>query len=319
MTSPIARGADFSIEPVGVGYGFTSDSYRCSWVDGASRRSVVVKLWNSRGAGGAREPAVLEHFGRRFGIRVAERLSSVVDDVSGRAVLILEDLGTVTQGDALRTLGAADGRSLAGVLAALHATWWNDPELATLAWLPAIDALDRGPAWFRARRRSFLERFASRLDASEHAALERADTLARRADGWFAGAPETLLHGDVHLDNVVFDGADPILLDWARAARGPAEVDLAEVLFGIVEPADRAAVRAEYERELRRRGVTIDAAGADRRLAAGAIRHFLRGTLGVAAWQPRTDREERLIEVGIERARAALAWLEATNPGLFGP
>jgi aminoglycoside phosphotransferase (APT) family kinase protein len=278
---------------------------------------VVVKLWDPGGGGGRLEPAVLEHFGRRIGIRVAQWLFSAVDEASGRAVLVLEDLGAVTQGDALRTLGRADGFALGGVLAALHATWWERPELMTTAWLPDLDRLDRGPTWFDERRRTFFERFSARVEAPERAALGRAEVLARRADGLFAGSPQTLLHADVHLDNVVFARAAPILLDWARAARGPAEVDLAELLFGVVEPDHRAAVRDEYFAELARRGVAADTAGADRRLAAGAVRHFLRGTLGLAAWQPRTDRQRQLIELGIERARAALAWLRTTHPDLL--
>jgi fructosamine-3-kinase len=316
-TGPSAPGAAFSIEPVGVGYGFTSESFRCSWVEGATGHSVVVKMWDPRGAGGSREPTILEQFGRRIGIRVAQSLFSALDEASGRAVLVLEDLGAVTQGDALRTLGRAGGLAVAGVLAALHATWWDSPALTATDWLPALDPLDRGSTWFEDRRRTFIKRFAARVEAPELAALERAELLARRADALFVGAPQTLLHADLHLDNVVFAGGEPILLDWARAARGPAEVDVAELLFGVVEAEHRAAVLNHYLVDLARRGVAPDAVGVDRRLAAGAVRHFLRGTLGVSAWQPRTDRQRRLVEVGIERAKAALAWLQVTHPDVL--
>lgn len=63
-------------------------------------------------------------------------------------------------------------------------------------------------------------------------ALERLAGLADRVGERLAGAPPVLLHGDVHLGNVLCDPADGTvrcvgLLDLEGAAGGPAESDLA--------------------------------------------------------------------------------------------
>jgi aminoglycoside phosphotransferase (APT) family kinase protein len=42
-----------------------------------------------------------------------------------------------------------------------------------------------------------------------------------------AGEGEVLLHLDLHPDNVVLGPAGPVVIDWSRVARGPAEVDVA--------------------------------------------------------------------------------------------
>jgi aminoglycoside phosphotransferase (APT) family kinase protein len=42
------------------------------------------------------------------------------------------------------------------------------------------------------------------------------------------GAGTALLHLDLHPDNVLLGPAGPVIIDWTNAARGPAEVDVAD-------------------------------------------------------------------------------------------
>ena len=66
-----------------------------------------------------------------------------------------------------------------------------------------------------------------------------ADTLARLhravhevpAPEWLErriGVGDALLHLDLHPDNVLLTDAGPVVIDWTNAARGPAEVDVAD-------------------------------------------------------------------------------------------
>jgi hypothetical protein len=314
----LVASAAITCERIGADHGMTSTILRCRWLDSTGPRSVVLKLWDARGPGGRQEPAFYETFGRRLGIRVPACHFGAIDDRSGRGVLVLEDLGPVSQGDALLTLDGERATATARLLADLHATWWEHPDLEASDWLPTIAPIGRGRDWFEARRRRFLERYADRIGDGEREALAAAGALAARADAVFRGAPSTLLHADLHLDNVVFDGDHPILLDWARTARGPGEVDLAELVFGVAGPSARREVVDAYLAELIVRGIDVDRDATEHRLAAGAIRHFLRSTVGSAEWEPASDREVRLIDVGIARGREALDWLATTEPGLLG-
>ena len=51
------------------------------------------------------------------------------------------------------------------------------------------------------------------------------------APGWLdrrIGVGDALLHLDLHPDNVLLTDAGPVVIDWTNAARGPAEVDVAD-------------------------------------------------------------------------------------------
>jgi Ser/Thr protein kinase RdoA (MazF antagonist) len=87
-----------------------------------------------------------------------------------------------------------------------------------------------------------------------------ANTVDRFRDG-----PAAWLHVDCHLDNVLWrpDGS-AVLLDFAGAAVGPPEVDLARLLSEGIEPAWRPALVEAYVDELARQDG--EAGGVDTRL-----------------------------------------------------
>jgi Phosphotransferase enzyme family len=316
LDEPIPASTSITVEQIGMAYGFASTIVRCRWLDGPRTVSVIVKLWDARGVGGSMEPAFYRTFGGRLGIRVPACHLGMIDR-QGRGVLVLEDLGRVTQGDALESLEIDPATALALTLADLHATWWAHPDLASCDWLPSFAAIARDPDWFDDRRQRFLERYGDLVGEPERDALANARQLAIRADAVLDGAPSTLLHADLHLDNVVFDGTSPILVDWASAAKGPAEVDLSELTFGIVGEDDRRSVVDAYLARIEQHGIRLDRNVVEARLSAGAIRHFLRSTIGSAVWLPGSEREERLIRVGISRGSAALAWAAFARPALL--
>lgn len=295
-----------AVERIGEGFGLASVLMRVRLGGDLAPPSVVVKLWSTGAPTADREARLLTTFGDRLGARVPVCYDAVVDRENARAVLLLEDLGDVEQGDCLLQLGAVPASRVARLLARLHGSWWRSAELEAVAWLPDTPwlALDRG--WFAPRRARFLQRFPHHLDEHGRELLDDLETVYAGALEQLAGAPQTLLHDDFHLDNIVFDRAtgDPILLDWARAARGPAVLDLAELLLAIAEPHAREHVLAAYTAELARQGVPepdIDAL--DICLTAAVVVSFVKATCGVARWEPASPREAQMIELGIDRVQ----------------
>lgn len=316
---PGAHAESAHVARIGEGYGLSSRIFRCRLSGAGMPGSVVVKLWPTDGPAGTRELQFYESFARELGVRVPACHHAASDTSRSRGVLVLEDLEGATQGDCLEPLDARGALAMAGVLAALHATWWERPELAAADWLPSHATRDT--QWLRSRRGEFLARFGDGLDPTLRALLERVEPLAARADERLSGAPITLLHGDLHLDNVLFeaDTERPVLMDWARVTRGPAVLDLAELLFAMGSIAALEPTLEHYLGALRRRGVHgLDDRALERQLGGALLRKFVTTTCGVARWQPASEREQRMIELGLRRIVRAIERWRQTDPELLG-
>jgi aminoglycoside phosphotransferase (APT) family kinase protein len=77
---------------------------------------------------------------------------------------------------------------------------------------------------------------------------------ARRTEG---GGRETIVHLDLHPDNIVLTGRGPVVIDWRNAGDGPGDLDtalsaliLAQVAIGSIEHPLGAAVDAMLDRFL---------------------------------------------------------------------
>jgi hypothetical protein len=143
-------------------------------------------------------------------------------------------------------------RLLAGV-AELHATYWDRPD--ALARLPLIQIADAGhlfgePVVICGRQRPVLDgwvrwmiddfvvgRYLPRfLEVLGPRVADEYLGIVEGRDGWLAelvdSAEPTLLHNDLRRANIAYlDDGRVALLDWERAARGPAAVDLTWLWF----------------------------------------------------------------------------------------
>jgi len=309
-----------AVERIGETFGLASVVLRCRLGGQEVPASLVAKLWATDGPGGTRELHFHDVLAARCPLRMPRALHGARDPRRERAVLLLEDVAGAEQGDCLVRATLPDARSLARALAGLHAAWWGDRGLARHDWLPSLARSERDPAWLASRREQFLRRFGGQVTPRIRRWVERVEVLQARANERLRDAPETLLHGDLHLDNVLFEGAGrtPVLLDWARVGRGPAALDVGELMWSIAPAGSEDDVLGTYTRALADLGVPARPEALwSRELGGALLRKFLRETCGVAGWEPTLDREWRILEVTFERLDESLARWERVDPGLF--
>ncbi|HSM21010.1 MAG TPA: phosphotransferase [Rubrivivax sp.] len=316
-----ARLRGFTPQRIGADFGFASEVHRLRLQGDRLPAAVVVKLWHNASAGGLREVQFFEHFAPAAGPFVPRCHFALGDADTGRGVLVLEDLSHAVQGDCLDLISAPRALALAEALATLHARWRQPPVRLALDWLPPAPSAERGADWHAERRASFLQRFPGTLQGPALRLLDRIETRVVIAHRRLAGSHATLLHRDLHLDNVLFDrrGGRPILLDWALVARGSPALDLALVVFELVDLRDTGAVMTHYLATLQREGGTdLDGPGFAALLGAAMLLRFATATCGVARWQAASARGEAIIAAGIDRASRAAAHWRTLDPELFG-
>jgi len=172
------------------------------------------------------------------------------DSGMGRVVLVLEDLPLARVGDALYGCTPQEAPLVIDQLAYFHAQWWNHPQLEEFSWLP-IWGGDSQVAQNRYVQiiDSFLQRFGQRVPKKVQGIIEALATDYGAVRTRLQQAPATLVHGDLHLDNILFSPRDHqpgvTVIDWQSVARGRSAIDLALFLFGSLETTTRRAVEAD--------------------------------------------------------------------------
>ena len=172
-----------------------------------------------------------------LGMRVPKAYVTEFDPATQVFALVMEDLSPAVGGDQTAGLPLDHVRLALDAIAAVHAKWWNRPELVTLE--AAIEPFGEGPwvgtgdrvaaAWPAFRK--FLTGRAS------PALLRIGERMGPAIEGMMreiARAPRTLCHGDFRADNLMFaqggDGATLITLDWQVALQARGAVDVSQLL-----------------------------------------------------------------------------------------
>ena len=217
---PEARVRRLATQIIGVGYGLDGTSARVS-LDGEGVPATLVAKWCS--AENARwEERFYREVAPRLDIPLATLLGARIDAEAARGVLLLSDVSPARQGDTVVGATEAESDALTDVMARLHAPFWGGSGLPDLAPVPrwAGDG-PRQAARVAEVLPRFLAEWRGRLPP---AALVLASELPERviaAVGALGQAPVTLVHADLHLDNVLFLGdGTPVVLDWPSACLG---------------------------------------------------------------------------------------------------
>jgi aminoglycoside/choline kinase family phosphotransferase len=195
---------------------------------------------------------------------VPRLFSAAHDPHRRRSHLLLQDL-TGTHGHTPVPLPPTPDqlRGEVDCLAAIHADWWNHPELAA-----AI--AERDDAWIEARTATLRKRLGRFLiaygDHLPQSALAAQESIAavwpailRRS----AALPLTVVHGDAHpwnfLTPLTPDGERVYLLDWEGWSIEPGPHDLASLIALHLPTRERRELEeslvARYARRLRQWGV----------------------------------------------------------------
>lgn len=193
--------------------------------------------------------------------------------------LILQDLGGMRMGDQRQGLAVDDAAAMMDSLAALHARFWQSPEL-TADWLVSptegvysqmiVQVVESGAS-------AVVERFTGQVsDVTMAAVVDAAQdwnhVLQRCAEG-----PKTLTHNDCRLDNVFFDGPSagasitPYLIDWQVPAVTRGTQDVANLLAGSVNVDELAE---HWERLVTRYHDGLVAGGVSDYSRAQCIQHY---------------------------------------------
>lgn len=235
---------------------------------------------------------------------VPKSFGSVFDSVTGRFVLVLEDLAVdlCEFPDTLHPLTADQASQVVELLARLHATFWERvPDWAYTASADAA-ALLTSPLLKTSSRR-----IAEKTDIPvAHGRF--IDDNYRAVAALIDERPNTVTHGDAHPGNVYFRNGEAGLLDWQAVRRGHPGRELAYTLVTGLAPADRRAHQRDlldhYRQALARAGgPDLDRDELWDRYRTGALYAYVASliTAGMGGMQA-----EDIAMEGVRRAVAAL-------------
>lgn len=195
-------------------------------------------------------------------------------------VVLLGDLSPATAGDQIAGCAVADALQVIPELAALHGPRWGDPALQELEWLrPSEDGGAGLVELSRVLFPGFMERYADRLVPGVGPLLERLMDRLGEYVSFRPDVPQTVVHGDFRLDNLLFGGERVAVLDWQTVKLGTAMSDVAYFIGSALQPDERRDHEEQLVRDYHER---LQAYGVDLpwdRCWAGYRRHSYDGLL----------------------------------------
>ncbi|MFV1989211.1 MAG: oxidoreductase family protein, partial [Acidimicrobiales bacterium] len=246
------------VEQVGLGVGLVGELHRMTPVYGSSRGpdSLVAKIQapaeETRFVAHLlsmyeREVAFYEIVRERTEIGSPTCYHSAFDPETQAFVILIEDLGRGRNPNQLDGMLVSDAELAVDELAKMHASWWNDESLSEYDWSirlcdsPFSDAV---VMTYQGGWPVIQDMFAEHVTDSVQALGDRFDALLPGLMARLSEPPFTMSHGDYRAENMFFlDGEDPglVLVDWQLSFRARGGCDLAYLLSGSLQTADRQA------------------------------------------------------------------------------
>lgn len=177
----------------------------------------------------------------------------------------MEDIGHYRTLNQLDGVSLDDAKVLLDVLADFHAQWWNSPKLPgmTATFPPLSNPVYHMvlPSFWDAGWPAVLEH----TPASVPAGTEGIGAIWSGKCKWMLDSllePSTLCHGDYRADNQMFDGADPVVLDFQIVGCGSGMYDVGYFISQSISPEVRDGHDRElvdgYLKRLASHGITFD-------------------------------------------------------------
>lgn len=328
--------ASISPSPLGEGMGMLSDISRVAVTyDGPNPgpSSIIAKFTTATEANRGvamhfqmhmREVRFFRDIAPRLDIAVPAHYGAFVDEASCESVLLLEDLATYRAGDQVLGCDAAEAGRIIDEIVPLHAAFWGKVDDPALDWVMSVASdLQNGgiSGGTQAGWEPMLSTFGHVVPESVREAGPRllagfSDAYRKLGDG-----VQTLVHGDVRLDNIMFgdgDSARPVLLiDWQGFMKTKGMQDVAYLLTQNLHTSDRRAhTDALLDRYLA--GLAAHGVSYDRDEAWADYRQCSLGMFGYAVviagtLDPSNERGVQFMTALVERACAAFADLELAD------
>jgi thiamine kinase-like enzyme len=237
-----------------------------------------------------------------------------------RYVLLIEELEGGRVGDQIAGCSAEESERIVRGIARVHARHWGSPALASTWWLRQMDLNPRTLHHiYKRNNKTFRNGYVREAGPEMERLFVWIDQHAPDLITQFAaGAPQTLQHCDLRLDNVFFgagEGSDSIaLFDWQLAGRGPGAFDVAYFLscsLDVNAPVETAeACVRSYHDELVAGGVedySFESCLRDYHRGLPIILHRLAST---DTMELGDDRGQELITTWADRAAARLSGVD---------
>lgn len=175
-----------------------------------------------------------------------------IDIKSGWHVLLLEDLAPARSGSRTKGCSQTEARIAIHHIARFHAHWWENLRLDNFKWLTGSPGVP-GDAELAHFREQLLPAFLRKVSKPlPDEVMEIGELLGeykgRITRHLFTKKPKTLLHGDYHLDNLMFGATGEeafFVVDWQLVKRGRGIWDVAYFLSQNLAPEDRQAIEME--------------------------------------------------------------------------
>lgn len=166
------------------------------------------------------------------------------DAAVGHTVLLLEDMSGARQGDSVAGCSPAEAEHVIGQMARFHASWWDNPHLDSLGWMPLRDAeADAYQEIYAGAWRSLSGKAGDAMPERLRTLGDRLATDIPKIKAMLAKPPRTIVHGDFRLDNCFFptDGGprSPVVFDWEFCVRGKGAYDVAAFISDVFPPQER--------------------------------------------------------------------------------
>lgn len=186
----------------------------------------------------AREVAFYRDVAPAIKVRVPNVYYAVADE-TGKA-LVFEDLSHLRAGDQVAGMQHEEVLTTVRQIARVHASYWENDRLTSLAWLPDHDQMWR--RGYEEHWPAFEREFAVRLGGEAIALGERVLKNLEWMKERVAERPCTLVHFDLRADNLLFGEPKSkdavVILDWQLANRSMGAIDPTRLLGGS-EPASQ--------------------------------------------------------------------------------
>jgi len=298
-------------------------------VDSPGPRSLFAKVVNPEfadGDHGAREVRFYRDLAADLNLPVPHCHYADVDDDSRLFVLLLEDLTDANPGHPLEGCDREQAEALVDGIARFHAAWWESDRLDSMN-RPGIPFDEEKCAGYVRKLR---EAWPGFVDAGTYAVSSDLDALVRRtADDVFlsarrslVGPPSTLVHDDLHVENLLFDRRDGEtavwFIDWQGARVSNPAWDFGYVIGGNVRPdvlrrSERDLLGRYHDRLLAHSGIEYDRARMEEDYRAAVRWLFLGEVLFLVDFIPDNAHDLRTLRLEWERVAYAFSVLESAS------